>query len=286
MRRQEHGASYIPLIVVIVLLLIAVAWAWVKTDEVSQAKKELNQKAAEFATLQTKMTGLTNYLKNRLLSPVGFAFESDKKEEVAQYAPDVEKIKNFLTQSLRNLRDKYYMEFKVSTYTVAEDGGFKLDPSNDQTIRVVYAEPGSIPAETSLESLYNYMDSAMGRMLNDIKRLAEVINTQQLAAAEAKTGYENTLKEKDDTIAARLKDYTDLQASAAKREQDLTATINGLRDEVRKAADDLEQEKTARKTEVSGLKTELTKAAQDVVKAKDRKLERELPIGPDGEVRP
>jgi NAD-dependent DNA ligase len=128
------------------------------------------------------------------------------------------------------------------------------------------------------------MSSAMERMLNDINRLVIEIDRLNQAAAAAKTAFDNTIADKDSTIASKTKDFNDLQASAATREQELNGTINNLQLKVRESENALEEEKKARKTEVTGLKAELTKAAQDVVKAKDRKLEREVPIGPDGEV--
>jgi len=61
--------------------------------------------------------------------------------------------------------------------------------------------------------------------VTDIDRLNQ-------AAAAQKTAFENTIADKDTTIAAKTKDYNDLQASAAAREQervnaDLSAIIHG-----------------------------------------------------------
>lgn len=283
MRGLQRGASYIPLIIVIVLLLAAVVWAYAKTAEVDDLRKQLNVAEEKMNVEQGRRTALSTYLVQKIAPLAGFAIDVNSTDPPAEYATDYRKMDQFIKTHLSEMKDKFVRTFPVNAYTVADDGGIKRE-SSGETVTIVYIEPGNIPSETTVEGLYMHMVSAMDRMLIDINRLVQEIDRLNQTAVAADTAYKNTLGEKDTTIAQKAKDYNDLQASAATREQELSANVNQLQDRVREAENALEQEQKARKDEVVGLRGELQKAAQDVVKAKDRRVERDFPIGPDGEV--
>ncbi|MCU0726421.1 MAG: hypothetical protein MUE73_11630 [Planctomycetes bacterium] len=283
MRGLQRGASYVPLIIVIVLLLFAVVWAYAKTSEVDHLKMELNRKTDEHSKELDRRTKLSTYLVQKVAPVTGFAIEAGSQDPPAEYATDTRKMEQFIRRNLTDLRDKYFREFPMSAYSVDERGGIKKEASGDK-VKITYIEPGNIPSETTLELLYVNMASAMDRMLVDITRLVTEIDRLNQAAAAARTAYDNTITEKDSTIAQKTRDYNDLQSRSATREQELSANVNQLQDRVRESENALENEQKARRDEVAGLRSELVRAAQDVVKAKDRKLEREVPVGPDGEV--
>jgi hypothetical protein len=283
MRGLQRGASYVPLIIVIVLLLFAVVWAYAKTSEVDHLKMELNRKTDEHSKELDRRTKLSTYLVQKVAPVTGFAIEAGSQDPPAEYATDTRKMDQFIRRNLTDLRDKYFREFPMSAYSVDERGGIKKEASGDK-VKIVYIEPGNIPSETTLEFLYVNMASAMDRMLVDITRFVTEIDRLNQAAAAARTVYDNTIAEKDSTIAQKTRDYNDLQSRSATREQELSANVNQLQDRVRESENALETEQKARRDEVAGLRSELQKAAQDVVKAKDRKFDREVPVGPDGEV--
>jgi hypothetical protein len=283
MRGLQRGASYVPLIIVIVLLLFAVVWAYAKTSEVDHLKMELNRKTDEHSKEMDRRTKLSTYLVQKVAPLTGFAIEAGSQDPPVEYATDFRKMEQFIRRNLDDLRNKYLREFPVSAYTVDDSGGIKRETSGDK-VKIVYIEPGNIPSETTLELLYVNMASAMERMLVDITRLVNEIDRLNQAATAARTAYDNTIAEKDSTITQKTTDYNDLQSRSATREQELSANVNQLQDRVREAEDALENEQKARRDEVARLRSDLLKAGQDVVKAKERRHEREMPVGPDGEV--
>ncbi len=283
MRRLQRGASYVPLIAVVVLLLIAVTWAWIKTDEADQLKKQFDVKSQEFDKADQKRREVLAYIVNRVAPPLGFPVDPGSTDPLPEYAVDYKKISRFAAEKLEALKTTYTRSFPIKAYSIDERGGIKLDTTGDN-LKIGYVEPGNIPGETTLELLYVHMAGAMERMLADITRLVEEIDRLKQAADAAQVAFQNTINEKDSTISQKTKEYSDLQASAANREQELTAEVNTLKDNIRASEDALRQEQEARREEVAGLRSNLQSREQEVVKLKFRQSVRENPIGPDGEI--
>jgi hypothetical protein len=278
---MERGASYVPLIIVLVLLVVAVAWAYIKTDEVDQLEKENKDLKKAKATEQKDRIDTLTYLKN-LSDKVGFPLEATT---VSKQGSDVDKISTWIAEKLDSLKGRYYREFPVAIYTFDPNGGIRRDDTAAEgRVKVAYIAPAAIPSELKLEELYELMDGAMSRMLNDITRYVGMVQTERAKFAARETEFVGTISDKDSEIGRLRNEKAALESSKAQIERDLNDQISGLEDQKREAEETLEAFQNQSKDEIAALKNEILALKQDVVKLKQRKQMETFPIGPDGQV--
>jgi len=281
MRRMERGASYVPLIIVIVLLVVAVAWAYIKNDEVDQLAKENKVLKAAKEQQQKERIDTLTYLKNLSLK-VGFPLEATT---TSKQGSAVDKISTWIADKLSNLATKYTREFPVAIYTMDPNGGIKRDDTAAEgRVNIVYVAPAAIPSEVTLEELYELMDGAMGRMLNDITRLVGDVQRERVKFAARETEFGSTIADKDSEIGRLRNEKAALESAKAQAERDAADQIAGLEDAKREAEENLETYQDQAKDEIAALKNQILALKQDVVKLKQRKRMEEFPIGPDGQV--
>jgi HAMP domain-containing protein len=279
---MERGASYVPLIIVIVLLVVALAWAYIKNDEVDQLAKEIKKAKAEQKAEQDRRVNLSLYLKN-LGDKVGFPLENVTEKKPG--GSDLDRIDTWMAEKLDNLKQKFTREFPVAIYTFDPNGGIKRDDTAaDGRVKVVYIAPASIPSELKLEELYELMEGAMSRMLNDITRLVADVQRERAKFAAREVEFGGTIADKDGEIVRLRNEKSAVEASKAQMERDKNDEIQALENSKREAEENLETAQNRAKDEIAALKNQILALKQDVVKLKQRKQMETFPIGPDGQV--
>jgi hypothetical protein len=278
---MERGASYVPLIIVIVLLVVAVAWAYIKNDEVDQLAKENKTLKANAAKEQKDRIETLTYLKH-LSDKVGFPLEATT---VSKQGADADKIATWIAGKLDNLKEKYTREFPVAIYTFDPNGGIRRDDTaGEGRVKVGYIAPAAIPSEIRLEDLYELMDGAMSRMLNDITRLVGDVQRERAKFAARETEFGGTIAGKDSEIGRLRNEKAAVESAKAQAERDAADQIATLEDQKREAEETLEAAQNQAKDEIAALKNQILALKQDVVKLKQRKQMETFPIGPDGQV--
>lgn len=282
MRRLERGASYIPLIIVLVLLVVAVVWAYVKTDESDQLRAQLMQAEQKSEQFDESRRKTLIYLQD-VARVTGFGIETPTEDMIVDYRVDHTAIQNFVAQAVRDLETKYIRQFPTNVYTFAEDGGIRREES-DGKVTVGYLAMGSVPSELTLQSLYQYMESAMQRMLADVTRLVNDRSRQESEFARIRRGFEDTIRDKDATIARLQEEKNAVETAKAQMEQAKNQEISDAEDRARGAEEALAQAEAAHRTAVQEMSAQISGLENSVQRLKVRQGAREQPIGPDGEV--
>jgi len=281
MRRLERGASYVPLIIVLVLLVVAVVWAYIKTDEVDQLLKENRSlKEKEKVASSERAEAVNNQRKVR--DKVGFPLENPTP---VNQGSDLEKIDQWTAEKLDHLRTTYTREFPVAIYTFDPNGGIKRDEeAGAGKVKVGYVAPAAIPSEIQVQELYELMDGAMSRMLNDITRLVAQVQTERAKYVAREAEFTGTISDKDGEIGRLRNEKSAVESAKATMEREKNDEIQRLTNEAREAQENLDDFQQRSKEEVAALKNQILALKQDVVKLKRRKEMETFPIGPDGQV--
>lgn len=283
MRRLERGASYVPLIIVLVLLVVAVVWAYIQTDKAQQLEQDIRT-AKESQQVEAQRRAATLLYLQQLGDRIGFGIDVESENKPMAYRADIAKVNAFIQEKLQNLRDKYVRKFPVSVYSFNDNGGVQRTEPEDGMVTVGYIATGKIPNDVTLQGLYNLMDEAMGRMLFDVNRMVEEKKREMERATEQLAGKDATIQEKNAEIDRLRGELDNLTAQKAQSERDLSNQINDLQSQLRDAQEERDTLEAQMKEQVASLNNQILAKEQDIQKLKKRKLDIEVPIGPDGQV--
>ncbi|MHC4861363.1 MAG: hypothetical protein ACYTDY_14865, partial [Planctomycetota bacterium] len=276
MRRLERGATYVPLIIVIVLLIVAVIWAWVKTTEAEDLLKRKTELELDVNTLREQASE-TALRHKKILEAAGFGMDDGTLEV------DPGKVNAFTAGSIGKLKDKYILKVPVAVYNVTEDGGLVREQT-EETITIEYVAQGSLPSEVTLELLYGYMHSAMGRMLFDIERLVQTLQAQRQNQAAQRQQHEGVVADKDTQIQDLTNQLNTAQTQAAEEQQRLKGEADAAEDKARASAEELAQKQREFTDQMAQKDNEVLALKQKVKQLMDRETPKILRPGPDGEV--
>jgi type II secretory pathway pseudopilin PulG len=283
MRRLERGASYVPLIIVAVLLVVAGVWAFIQTDKADKLERDIANFKAQAQEQNARRTATLGYLQ-KLGDRIGFGIETPTEDMKAEYRADTSKVNEFIAEKLAYLKDKYTRDFPVSVYSFDENGGVKRSEPEEGKVKVGYISVGKIPAETTLQNLFGLMDEGLGRMLNDITRLVAEKKQLQEGFDQREAEFRTTLTTKDQEIGRLRSEVDNLTAQKAQLEREKNDEIQGLENQKREAVERADSLETQMKEQVADLNNQILARDQDIQKLKRRKLEIEVPVGPDGQV--
>ena len=289
MRKSERGASLVPVVIIILILaLVAGVWAGIMYSELEGREGVRAKMIAAVKAADIEADRRTEVLLHaqKVGDVVGYLVEVDTDTKKTDYGTDDARVGAWLLGSINSMNDKYVRQFKTGTYTVDEvNGGIKREETGD-TITIGYVNVGSLPNanDATVENLYNHMIGAMDRMLNDVTRLVEKVETEKSRFATAQTEHEAVLAEKNQMIEQLRGDHNSYVSQAATRERDLQDENLKLEERKRQAEFDLEEfQKQARERE-GQMKNSLLAKEQEVRKLIKRRTSSQTPIGPDGEV--